>query len=547
MTRRRPVSELLTAKQLELLDQFLLHDLNYLANPATLRKDSRGRISKAWAREACDRLVDKGILVVEERRPRKQRRPTRHYRLNHTPEGFISLVLAYTGTLVRMYGPQWPWLCSTLLESTYARDSLTPDFVRGILAAKEVEIRYFVDRRTGSPRFAGSRPADWSGTSSRLRDVLAICFPVSRPGESFESLKNGVHYFSGEDTLGPSLFDRLVNEHYEHLESRLLVLPILGLLQVSPTAVLEFLGDWEPYKTDFISGHSLGFEMVEHVLFGLIFAAIGDLAITRSVPYGLDVTFAEVRPEHGRAQRHEPALLQLSWRYREIIGFEAGFDTEHLFVAGGEGGFATEDISEVTRNPENCWARIWWDRPPPRFDDEYGIEKCIGYTFEDGSLLDEALTHSTAPDATDETRQSVKRLAWLGDAILGSVATSELFGRLGPTDAQLLHKLRVGLTSNAALATVAERIGLPSSIRVGEPLEQNPTAVDHPQMHATHVEAIIGAAFLDGGLGVAQGVVRRLLGESLEEISPRTGLRPTGQTPDKTLPEGRDADTRERD
>jgi hypothetical protein len=391
---------------------------------------------------------------------------------------------------------------------------VTPEFIRGILSAKGVEIRYFVDKRSGAPLLKDGKLRGWNTLS--LSDRVALCFPVARPGESVEMFKKDVQYFVSEDPLHPDIFEELVKRHYDFLENRILIRPILALLQISPSALLEFLGDWEPHKTDHMSCPCRGYEMVEHVLFRLVFATLGDLAITRTVPQGVDVTFAEVRPEHSRAQRHEPALLQLSWKYEEIIGFEAGFDTEHLYTAGGEDGFSDGDVFEVTRNPENCWVRIWFDRYPPMFDED-GIESQIGYSFEDRTLLDKVLTHSSAPDAGDDAREFVKRTAWLGDAILSSVVTESLFGRLGPTEAKHLADSRSGLVSNAALSTVAEGIGLPTAIRVGEALKKNPIE-DRHRMHATHLEALIGGVFLDGGFEAAKRVVRKLLRVPLEEI-----------------------------
>lgn len=519
MAQRKPVSRL-SAKQLELVNVFLWHDLGYVANPATLRKDSHGRITMGWARETCERLANMGILKIEERRARKQARPTRHYRLRDTAAGFRALVTAYTGALSRMGGPRWPELSSPLFNSAYARDRLTSDFVRGVLVAKGVEVRYFVDTRDGNPQLADGLPRLGPLAFPDADEIASLCFPVSPPGASADDMKKRVHPFEGNEFPEPSLFDGIVHRHYDHLEDRLLVLPILGVIQVSPTALLEFLGDWKPFDPDYMGG-SQGVEMVEHLVFRLVFDALGDLAITRNVPEGLDVTSAVVRPEHSSAQRHEPPLLQLSWRRREIIGFEAGFDTEHLYVGGEDSG--PEDIVEATRNPENCWVRIWWDRYPPMHDDD-GIEARIGYSFEDRSLLERALAHPSAPGSAGELRQFVKRTAWLGDAILETVITTELLKRLGPAEVRRLHELRAGLTSNAALARLAERIGLDPTIPAREGPGKNPVSAQGDRMLATHIEAVIGASFLDGGFGAAQRVVRRLLRDPLEEVAPMLGL-----------------------
>jgi len=510
----------LSAKQIELLNVFLSHDLAYVANPTGLRKDSYGRVTIAEAREICERLAKVGILKVDGRRSKKQEWGTRHYRLDTTAKGFRAFVHEYSGTLSRIAGPRWLELSHPLFNSAYGRSQLTSDFVRGILAAKGVEVRYSINKKDGTPQLADGRLRLGPSAFPDAEEIAFLCFPVRPPAVAIDDLKKRVHSFGGTDLPEASLFNRVVQRHYAEMEDRLLVLPVLGLVQTSPTALLEFLDDWKPFDPDYMGGGH-GIEMVQHLIFRLVFDAVGDLAITRDVPEGLDVTSAVVRPEHGLAQRHEPPLLQMSWRHHEIIGFEAGFDTMHLYVGGEDS--SPEDIVEATRNPENCWVRIWWDRHPPIFEE--GIEARLGYSFEDRTLLERAVTHNSVPGTTGESRQFVKRTAWLGDAILETVITTELLKRLGPAEVQRLHELRSGLTSNVALARLAEKIGLKPVIRTGKGLEKNVPTLDRTRMYATHLEAVIGASFLDGGFGAAQRVVRRLLHDSLEEVAPLVGLR----------------------
>lgn len=468
-----------------------------------------GRITKVWARKTCERLVGLGILVVKEVRPRRKGSLTRHYRLSSTAEGFRALLQAYTATLSRSAGYQWPLLATRLLETEHVRRMLTPDFVRRILSERRVEIRYSVSRETSR----SNRPLGNGSIGPRSpmssAEPMALCFPIRRPGISFDDVKSSIHGFAEDRSLAPHELNAVAKKHYDVLEDRLMVFPILGLLQASPTAFLFFLGDWEPFESNSMSSSDQGLGMIEHVLFRLIFAAISDLALTRVVPEGLDVSSAQVRPEHSRAQRHEPALLELAWRGEEIIGYEAGFDTDHLMVGGEDTG--PDQVVEVTRNPENCWVRIWWDSPPSIAWREKGLESRIGYRFADSDLLAKALTHSSASDSTAETKGFVEQAAWIGDAILQSVATEYAFQEQGSASVQDLHNRRSEITANAFLGEIAERLGLPAEIRIGKALENNLAATDRHQMHATHLEALIGATFLDGGLPAAQMLTRRLL------------------------------------
>ncbi len=217
-----------------------------------------------------------------------------------------------------------------------------------------------------------------------------------------------------------------------------------------------------------MSSVDCGLSMVEHLLFRLVFSAVADLSIRRLVPERCDVSLAEIRPESSRAQRHEPALLELRWGDREIIGYEAGFDTNYSVYG--------EELIEVTRNPENAWARVWWDRPPPMFDEQDGIEARIRYIFENRQLLKWALIHPSAPEATPETVRFLKR-------------------------------------TSKALSELAEKIGLPSVLR----MPKDGGFQVGPRTFATHLEAIIGAAFIDGGLRVAERVARNLLDRALRD------------------------------
>ncbi len=523
------MTRVLSSQQRELVDLFPWKDLGHSASPDQLTEASRGKIAESWARETCDWLVGQGILEAIRGPSGPELAGSKQYRFNQTSEGFIALTEAYMGALASEYGPDWPRVGGSLLGSPYYKHFLAPDLIREILSARRVEIRYFVDRESGRPLLSPERTgARKAGPQSSFRS-LPLCFPVSRPGATPEAMGREVKPFSDDEELDDELLLRYAMLHYPRMEERLLVLPILALAQISPSALLEFLGEWKPHDAGYLSGSGGGVQMVEHVIFRLVFAAIGDLSITRFVPENLDVTLAAVRPEHTTAQRHNPPLLQLTWGRDEIIGYEAGFDSEHLYYAGEDSG--DDRIFEMTRNPENCWASIWWDADPPREGDTgaHPLEIRIGYRFEDPELLMKALTHSSAVrEADQDKRQFARRTAWIGDAILSSVTTADLFQRVGPAKVGELHNLRSGLTSNEELALVAKDVGLPTHIRIDEGTKTNPTPPDPVELHATHLEALIGAVYLDGGFGAAQRVVRRLIGPGLDRVAPRGREPPVG-------------------
>src|SRR5690606_12637873 len=146
----------------------------------------------------------------------------------------------------------------------------------------------------------------------------------------------------------------------------LIIMPILFLLEISPTALEFFLGDWVPYENGLVhvfnnkdlfgkitvSGDLYGFEMIEHLLFRLIWGAVSDLSLTRRVPENEHVFDAYV--SGGRFYSGKQPLLRLSCKDHFSIEYEAGFDTEELLYGGDDDG-APE---VVERNPENCTVRM---------------------------------------------------------------------------------------------------------------------------------------------------------------------------------------------
>ena len=126
----------------------------------------------------------------------------------------------------------------------------------------------------------------------------------------------------------------------------------------------------------------------------------------------------------------------------------------------------------------------------------------LGYQFKDPALLKRALTH---PSMGVEDNQ---RLEFLGDAVLQYVMSDILY-KTHPKDreGQLTH-LRALLVCEAALSQVAR------SLHVGEALlmdrgEALTGGRDKPSVLCDAMEAILAAAYLDGGLDAARGIVQR--------------------------------------
>ena len=148
-----------------------------------------------------------------------------------------------------------------------------------------------------------------------------------------------------------------------------------------------------------------------------------------------------------------------------------------------------------------------------------GLEERIGHVFADRALLERALTHSSCAheDVTGSLRDN-EPLEFLGDAVLGMLVTDALHRR-DPDGAEgEKSRRRAQLVSSTSLARHAAKLGLPEMLLLGRGEEKN-DGREKPSILADAVEAIVGAVFLDGGLGAAQAVVHGMLGDALDDAA----------------------------
>jgi len=126
----------------------------------------------------------------------------------------------------------------------------------------------------------------------------------------------------------------------------------------------------------------------------------------------------------------------------------------------------------------------------------------FGYDFKNEALLEEALTTPSyrmdCPDAADN-----QRLEFLGDAVLGLLAAERLYAAFPKEQEGPLTVRRTHLVSSAALCEAAGRLGLAARLRRNRHATELPP---NSKTLADAIEAIIGAAYLDGGFAAAHQV-----------------------------------------
>ncbi len=144
------------------------------------------------------------------------------------------------------------------------------------------------------------------------------------------------------------------------------------------------------------------------------------------------------------------------------------------------------------------------------------LESILGYTFRDPVLLVEALTHASLAYEQQRPTKDNQRLEFLGDAVLQLVLSEALFHRMPHTDEGGLTKTRASLVSTKALSKLTRSLQLGQYIAMGRGEETN-GGRDRDSTLADVFEALLGAAFLDGGLSAASGIVMRLMRDLLAD------------------------------
>ncbi len=139
------------------------------------------------------------------------------------------------------------------------------------------------------------------------------------------------------------------------------------------------------------------------------------------------------------------------------------------------------------------------------------LEQAIGYRFQDLSLLQNALTHSSyANECWHNSLLSNERLEFLGDSVLGMVVAEYLYRHFPDRPEGELTRMRADMVCETTLAAVARKVELGKHLRLGHGEEQLGGRT-RSSILADAVESVIAASFLDGGLEAAVGIISRFI------------------------------------
>lgn len=151
--------------------------------------------------------------------------------------------------------------------------------------------------------------------------------------------------------------------------------------------------------------------------------------------------------------------------------------------------------------------------------DASSLLKALDTGFRRPALLEQAVVHrSYLNEAPELELESNERMEFLGDAVLGLIISERLYAEYPALSEGHLSQIRALLVRWDTLAQAAERISLGDYLVLGRGEEMSGGRT-RPSNLAGALEALIGAAFLDGGLSKARKLVLQLLEPELEEVA----------------------------
>lgn len=147
------------------------------------------------------------------------------------------------------------------------------------------------------------------------------------------------------------------------------------------------------------------------------------------------------------------------------------------------------------------------------------LQQIINYQFENPQLLKTALTHRSYLNERERDMTILEhneRLEFLGDAVLELCVTDFLYKNFEEKEGYLTA-LRASLVNYKLIGEVGVEIGLENLIYLsaGEKAELGKARLT---IVADAVEAVLGAIYLDGGIGHCTHFVKNFILSKLEEI-----------------------------
>lgn len=152
--------------------------------------------------------------------------------------------------------------------------------------------------------------------------------------------------------------------------------------------------------------------------------------------------------------------------------------------------------------------------------DSFELQKALNYEYNDISLLNKALTHSSYSNELKlkhKERECNERLEFLGDSVLSIIVSEYLFSHYATRPEGELTRMRAEVVCEKALSKFANKIGLGNYLFLGHGEEKN-NGRERKSILADAFEAVLASMYLDAGKDGKKMVARFLLPLIIEEL-----------------------------
>ncbi len=144
------------------------------------------------------------------------------------------------------------------------------------------------------------------------------------------------------------------------------------------------------------------------------------------------------------------------------------------------------------------------------------LQDALGYEFQDIALLEEALRH---PSSANRAEPDNQRLEFLGDRVLSLTIADHLYATHPEAREGELHSRHIAMVCRGACAAAARLAGLGRYLVLSTGEEQS-GGREKETVLADAMEAVVAAAYLDGGMRAARSIVERFWEQGLRKTAP---------------------------
>ena len=149
------------------------------------------------------------------------------------------------------------------------------------------------------------------------------------------------------------------------------------------------------------------------------------------------------------------------------------------------------------------------------------LEKKIGYSFRDKSILTKSLTH---PSFDNNKFSNMERLEFLGDAVLEIMVSEYLFNRFNDLDEGQLTQMRASLVNTKALSNIFLQLNCKESLQTSKGTKKLDETHKY-SIYAGTLEACIGAIFLELGWQESKDFILEIFAHNLASLNSSSELK----------------------